>query len=185
MKYKQEEIHVWHLETQAPTAPDTSIERSYQLQQVTTPWPELSRFMYLTVGAPWIWYMRLNWTYRQWQEELAKPSVETWIAWADGSPIGYFELERQPASVVEICYFGLVPQFIGKGYGRPMLEDALTVAWQGATERVWLHTCSLDHPSALSNYLARGFTVFKEEDFVDKIPSEPIQPWTGADKPLA
>ena len=173
-------IHVWHLEITDPPARNDSLLRNYTLERLQLPLPALARHLYIAVGAPWCWYMRLGWRYRDWQSRLADDRVQLWTAYAEGAPVGYFELERQSAGSVEICYFGLIPEFIGRGQGKALLEDAIDKAWQLGGKRVWLHTCTLDHPNALANYQARGFRVFKEEDVVDDIPDEPIQPWVGA-----
>ena len=133
--------------------------RPYELVRVEIPCPELNRFLYASVGADWFWYTRLTWSHRQWLDWLDREEVGTWIAYVDGTPAGYFELERQPPGSVEIAYFGLLPQFIGRGLGRRLLVDAILTARDFGGQRVWLHTCSLDHPSALSNYQARGFRV--------------------------
>lgn len=178
-------IHVWHVEmTDRPTLA-SSVERPYDLRKCETPLPELNRFLYASVGAPWKWYMRLTWSWQQWQDFLNRPEVETWIAYQGATPVGYFELEQQTGAQTEIAYFGLLPEFVGKGMGRALLEDAIDCAWNLAESRIWLHTCTLDHPSALPNYLARGFRVFKEEDFEDLVPEEPLQPWPGAGKPAS
>ncbi len=184
MKVRKVKVHVWHVEMLEPPEPKReSSGRSYDLRQAVIPLPELNRFLYVAVGAPWIWYMRLPWTWQQWQEYLSSPNVQTWIAWIEGTPIGYFELEKQENDSVEIAYFGLIPRFIGKGHGRALLQDAIDKAWEFGGKRVWLHTCSLDHPRALDNYLARGFRVFREEDIEDEVPVEPIQPWESANRP--
>ena len=127
--------------------------------------------------------MRLSWSYEKWQKFVQNESTQTWVAYQNGTPIGYFELEAQARQSTEICYFGLLPEFIGKGYGKNLLQDAIHKAWQLGGKRVWLHTCTLDASQALSNYLGRGFKVFKEEDIIDNIPDAPIQPWPGANKP--
>ena len=180
----KQSIHVWHLEmTQPPTertVPDT--DKSYELRLVDAPLPEFSRFLYVAVGASCLWYMRLSWSYDQWLRMLNNDNVQTWVAYINGTPIGYFELEKQPQGSTEICYFGLLPEFIGQGFGKQLLADAIEKAWSIGGDRVWLHTCSLDHPSALHNYLSRGFTVFKEEDLIDDVPQTPIQPWPDANR---
>lgn len=178
----QKHIHVWHLEIKQPPK-DPAPPASYLLSRLDTVLPEFARFLYLTVGAPWCWYMRLGWQYRDWKARLEDKRVEFWVAFKDGAPLGYFELESQPAGSAEICYFGLVPEFIGQGQGKALLHDAIAKAWQLGGKRVWLHTCTLDHPNALSNYLSRGFTVFREEDVVDNVPDGAIEPWHGANKP--
>jgi len=177
-------VHVWHLEFTdgraiAPPPPN----KPYELRQAGRNLPELNRMLYVAVGAQWLWYERLKWSYREWQLFLDRPNIETWIAFDGGTPIGYFELEAQAGAAAEICYFGLLPEFIGQGFGGHLLRDAIAKAWQLGGERVWLHTCTLDHPSALKNYQARGFSVFKEEDIIANLPDEPIQPWPGANKP--
>jgi ribosomal protein S18 acetylase RimI-like enzyme len=183
VKLKEEKIQVWHIEMLDPlNMKDEVIEKNYDLRTTDQALPELNRFLYITVGAPWKWYMRVAWTYKQWQDYLTNPNIHTWVAYRDATPIGYFELELQPGKEVEIAYFGLLPEFIGKGHGKALLQDAVRKAWELGGNRVWLHTCSLDHPQALSNYLTRGFKVFKEEEFFDNIPADPIQPWEEARK---
>ncbi len=178
-------VHVWHLEiTDASIIPaQICIDPGYELKKVDAVLPEFNRFLYIAVGSKWQWYMRLSWTYDEWQQFLSKPTTETWVAYRNGTPIGYFELECQPGQSTEICYFGLLPDFIGMGFGKKLLEDAIHKAWQLGGRRVWLHTCTLDAPQALPNYLGRGFKVFMEEDLVDTVPDEPIQPWPQANKP--
>jgi GNAT superfamily N-acetyltransferase len=81
----------------------------------------------------------------------------------ENAAAGYFELRQHQDRSVEIAYFGLLPAFIGRGWGKYLLTRAVESAWQLGTDRVWLHTCTLDHPAALSNYLKRGFRPFREE----------------------
>lgn len=180
MRKEKTDIHVWHLEMTDRPHFEAGATRPFELRMAETPLPELNRFLYATVGAPWKWYMRLEWNFRRWQEYLSRPTIETWVAYQGATPIGYFELDRQDTGSTEIVYFGLIPQFVGKGLGRMFLEDCIGTAWGKNEQRIWLHTCTLDHPNALPNYLNRGFSVFKEEDFVDSIPAEPLKPWPGA-----
>ncbi|MEH6586372.1 MAG: GNAT family N-acetyltransferase [Halioglobus sp.] len=126
-------------------------------------WP-LNRFLYQYVGSPWDWKEKLIWTDQQWQAYAEVDKLRTWVAYEQGSPAGYFELERQSGNEVEIKYFGLAEAFIGKGFGGCLLSRAIEEAWQwGNVARVWVHTCSLDHPGALSNYQARGFQLYRTE----------------------
>ena len=78
---------------------------------------------------------------------------------------GYVELRKYPDAAVEIAYFGLLPAFVGQGLGKFLLTKAVERAWARGAARVWLHTSSLDHSSALSNYLARGFSIWKQETY--------------------
>jgi len=176
-----------HLELTSPGGAEggTPAGRSYELVRVEIPSPELNRFLYVTVGADWCWYERLAWSRARWLEWLDRPEVGTWVAYVRGAPAGYFELERQQGGSVEICYFGLLPDFIGRGLGAALLTDAVAKAWSfGArglgARRVWLHTCSLDHPAALANYRARGFRLFRTDEGHVELPDEPLDPWSAA-----
>jgi GNAT superfamily N-acetyltransferase len=143
--------------------------------------PELSRFLYTAVGGDWYWLDRLPWTYDTWLAYLDRPDVQTWLAMSCGTPAGYAELEAQPGGDVEVVYFGLLPQFIGHGVGGHLLTEVTRRAWAlPGTERVWLHTCTLDGPNALANYRARGFEVWAEETAVLHLPGHPTGPWAGA-----
>ena len=152
----------------------------FDLVRAEIPCPELSRFLYTAVGAPWTWYSRLPWDYARWTEWLERPEVETWVAYVSGTPAGYFELERQGGGDVEVVYLGLLRAFIGKGIGGALLTAAVRRAWAMDASRVWLHTCDLDHPQAIPNYEARGFRVRKVETAPEEIPDSPLEPWPGA-----
>ena len=154
--------------------PSPTDEANFDLVRIEIPTPDLNRFLYASVGADWSWYERLPWTQSQWLTYL-EGDVETWIAYVRGAPAGYFELERQDGGDVEIAYFGLVPAFIGHGHGRALLAQSIARAWSiEGTQRVWLHTCTLDHPQALPNYLAAGFEIYKVEDTVEDVGLDPF-----------
>jgi GNAT superfamily N-acetyltransferase len=155
---------------------------SFQLIRAEIPCPELNRFLYTAVGTGWWWYSRLAWDYSRWWAYLDRPGLETWIASVSGTPAGYFELERQEGGNVELAYFGLLPGFIGQGLGGALLTAAITRAWDMGAGRVWVHTCTLDHPHALSNYQARGFRIFRTEENTEDLPDEPLQAWPGANR---
>jgi GNAT superfamily N-acetyltransferase len=92
-----------------------------------------------------------------------RPELTTYVGYVDDEPVGYFELHHRVDDGVEIAYFGLLPKFIGQGFGGALLTEAVRRAWQLTPPRVWLHTCTLDHPQALANYQARGFEIYKTE----------------------
>lgn len=135
-----------------------------ELRQVEIPSPAYNRFLYATVGQAWAWIDRLAWSEEEWLHYLNRADLQTWVAYVQGTPAGYFELERQADANVEIVYFGLMPQFIGQGIGGQLLTLAVERAWQMSATRVWLHTCSKDHPHALANYEARGFKLYRREE---------------------
>ena len=156
-------IHVWHLELTQRKERLESKGSSYQLHKIEKPFPELNRFLYMTVGESCNWYLRRSWKWRQWQESITREMVETWVAYQGAMPIGYFELEKQTHGNTKIAYFGLIPQAIGQGLGKELLEDAIKVAWSTTQQRISLHTCTLDHKNALKNYITRGMKIFKTE----------------------
>ena len=85
------------------------------------------------------------------------------MAYREGSIAGFYELQQQDGDSVEIAIFGLTPEFVGKGCGGPLLDSAIEHAYGWGARRVWVHTCTDDHPNALNNYQKSGFQVFKVE----------------------
>ncbi len=152
----------------------------FHIARAEVPTPELNRFFYTTVGAQWMWHNRLRWDYARWRSYVARPELETWIGYLSGTPAGYFELEFQDEGNVELAYFGLLPSFVGKRLGGALLTEAVGRAWDMGARRVWVHTCSLDHPQALRNYVARGFQVYRVEENIEDLPDGPLEPWPGA-----
>ena len=124
---------------------------------------QLNRFLYKFIGERWFWEDRLSWSDEAWREYVESENVRTWVAYYRGAIAGYFELLKDNGNV-EIIYFGLAESFIGAGFGGYLLSQAIKSAWEWpGTDRVWLHTCTLDHPGALQNYLSRGMKIYKEE----------------------
>jgi GNAT superfamily N-acetyltransferase len=151
-----------------------------EIRRAELPCPELNRFLYTAVGGDWYWIDRLSWSYERWLAWLDRPELQTWVGYHRGTPAGYFELEHMPETGVEIAYFGLLPQFVGRGLGGQLLTAAVRRAWEQKPRRVWLHTCTLDHPQALANYQARGFVLYKQEESFKELPARPPGPWPGA-----
>jgi GNAT superfamily N-acetyltransferase len=169
------EVTTWYLEMlrpdelrpAAPPGPEVNVVRA------EIPSPELSRFLYTAVGSDWFWIDRLGWDAAQWLRYLDRPEVETWVLYVSGTPAGYVELQTQAEGNVEIAYFGLMPRFIGRGLGGHLLTFGVQRAWSLGASRVWVHTCSLDGPYALANYLARGFQVYDQRTAWRELPVRP------------
>ena len=126
--------------------------------------PIVNQRFYRSVGKPWQWTDRLVWTEKQWRTYAVRDELETWIGYLDDDEIGYFELEAQPECNVQLQYFGLLPEFTGRGLGGALLSSAIARAWaMEGTRRVWVHTCTNDHPAALENYRRRGFQIYRTE----------------------
>ena len=172
-----------------PRMPTVTVERTYlQLlapgAERTAPKPlagtciaeespcsvETYRELYREVGRAYFWLDRLSWSDDVLATYLARPEVRIWILRdADGIG-GYFELAMGTDRAVEVAYFGLVPSRHGRGLGRALLARAIDEGWEWGASRIWLHTCTLDGPAALPNYLARGFVPFKRETYVAVLP---------------
>lgn len=127
--------------------------------------PALWRSLYTEVGRQYNWVDRLAWTDEEIARYLSDPALELWILRVAAAIAGYFELRKDADGAIEIAYFGLMPDFLGQGLGKYLLTRAVERAWERGATRVWLHTSSLDHSSALPNYLARGFSVWKQESY--------------------
>lgn len=159
-------ITVWSLET--TSAADVRPGRTPDLEVVTREAAEpkgwLSAACYRSVGGPWHWVDRAPWSREQWGAWADRPELHLVTCWAGPALAGYYELEQQADGAVEIAYFGLTARAVGHGVGGWLLGCALEHAWRlPATQRVWVHTCTLDSPAALPNYRSRGMRVFAEQ----------------------
>jgi GNAT superfamily N-acetyltransferase len=152
-----------------------------EIRQVEIPLPELNRFFYTTVGRDWYWIDRLNWSYTQWKQWVDRPELQTWVLYVRGTPAGYFELEKRQHTV-NIAYFGLLAQFVGKGVGGYFLSRAVEKAWAWNAARVTVNTCTLDHESALANYQARGFKIYKQKTETKTLPDTRPELWSGENR---
>ena len=148
-----------------------------RLKKVEIPTAVINHFFFVNVGRPWKWYSRLNWTLADWKALVEKETTTTWIGYVQGSPFGYIELDQRVDNV-EVAFFGLLPQYIGMGLGGYLLSEAVRLAWELKPQRVWVHTCTLDHKYALNNYLARGFTICKKETVIEQVPDDNDPIWS-------
>jgi GNAT superfamily N-acetyltransferase len=130
------------------------------------------RYLYAEVGRFYHWIDRLPWTDEGIRAHLARPEITLWVMYSEGSPAGYFELEKHEDGSIEIAYFGLLQEFLGRGLGKHLLSVAVERAWSDGANRVWLHTCTLDDPAAMPNYIKRGFQPFKNEAYFTELEPE-------------
>ncbi len=154
---------VSHLEmTRREDYHPVEVPAGFEVRKVDPPDGSVNQTMYREVGGRWDWSQCLVWPDEKWQELAERGGFETWLAYWKGERAGYFELDHQEGGSVEILHFGLLPSMIGKGLGKAMLALTIERAWADiGTKRVWLHTCTEDHPHALANYEKRGFCLFK------------------------
>ncbi len=137
------------------------VRRDVQLRPAQNPALDWYRAIFRRAGAPWLWFSRLAMTDAQLAAVLHNPNIEFFLAESAGSEIGIAELDRSQPPNVEITSFALFSEAIGKGLGRPFMAQLLDRAWTDAIKRVWLHTCNLDGPAALSFYMKCGFRPYK------------------------
>ena len=143
--------------------PKTAGDPRFRVVEVTEKSGELNRSLYILVGEAWAWQDKLAWSSEEWKAYAESENLKTFIAYVDQQIAGYFELMIHEGTV-EIAYFGLAPDFIGKGFGGALLTQAIETAWRLDPSRIWVHTCTLDHPAALQNYLSRGMSVYEIHD---------------------
>ncbi len=121
------------------------------------------RFLYNVVGKDYHWLSRRDLSGPELASIIQDPRNELHVLHVDGSPAGFAELDRRQGDDIELVQFGLMSESIGQGLGRWFLQWTIDKAWSYQPRRFWLHTCTLDHPAALSLYKKAGFTQFKQE----------------------
>ena len=125
---------------------------------------QLNKFFYKNIGKKHKWKDRLVWTETQWIDYVGNKNVITYVFKFKTDLAGFFELiSHNEKKEVEIAYFGLLEEFQNKKLGSYLLSQAIKISFRKNINRVWLHTCSLDHKHALNNYISRGMKIFKTE----------------------
>ena len=128
---------------------------------------QLNKFFYKNIGKDHHWIDRLIWTEKQWIDYTSDEKVKTYILKKKKDLAGYFELIfHTDKKEVEIAYLGLLEEFQNQKLGSYLLSSAIKKSFLNSPRRVWVHTCSLDHKNALTNYIARGMKIFKKEEIV-------------------
>jgi GNAT superfamily N-acetyltransferase len=122
------------------------------------------RFLYDTVGRDWNWTSLKKLSEAELLAIIHDPRDEVHVLFVDGVPAGFVELDRRVEGEIEISQFGLMPEFIGQGLGKSFLQWAINRAWSCNPKRLWLHTNTEDHPTALPNYLKGGFAIYRVEE---------------------
>jgi len=146
-----------------PTRPPPSAPiQAIRIARAEKPTVAFYRFLYDAVGRDWNWMDRKLTSDDELRQIIQDDRVEIHVLYVSGTPAGYAELDRRKPGDIELAYFGIMPEFAGKGLGRYLLDWALGRAWSYNPRRVWLHTCELDHPAALPMYRRAGFEVFGE-----------------------
>ncbi len=128
---------------------------------------QLNKFFYKNIGKKHHWVDRLTWSEEEWIRYTSDKKVKTYVLEKNEDLAGYFELiTHDDKNEVEIAYLGLLEEYQNRKLGSFLLSSAIKKSFLNETKRVWVHTCSLDHKNALSNYVARGMKIFKKETLV-------------------
>ena len=156
---------ITHLEMLSPPAspPRPPPREGLDIEQAVHPTVSFYRYLYDTIGEPWLWGDRRKLSDAALAAIVQDPAVSVYVLRGRGVPAGYAELDGRVAGEIELAYFGLIPEFIGQKLGPYLLDWAIRAAWSRAPKRVWVHTCTLDHPGALAMYERAGFQRFKQE----------------------
>jgi len=142
--------------------PATDVPTStLQLRYVAEPTSAQYRALFRKVGSTWLWFSRLVMDDEKLDSIIRDPNVELFEVAAVEAVVGMLELDFREAGQCELAFIGLVPELAGQGHGKWLLAEALRLAWREGVERVHVHTCSLDHPAALSAYRHAGFLPYK------------------------
>lgn len=164
-------VDVTFLRQDAPPAPvPTGLPSDVTLGRVSDPNVELYRYLYNTVGAPYLWWLRRTVPDAELASMLASPGVSIFVLTRNNQPAGFYELDARALHTVNISYFGLLPHAIGQGLGMPMLRAAIATAWVHKPRMLTVNTCTADHPRALPNYLAAGFVPVRASREIWDIP---------------
>ncbi len=170
-------VRTWYLEMRTPPEESPQDEFSYEVSIVRAVRTTVAfyQFLYTQVGKGYSWYNRLL----MFENELVKiihdDSVELYVLWVHGVPAGFVELDLRKAGEAEIVYFGIMPEFRGRGLGPRFLRWAVHKAWSVHPTRVWLHTCELDDKAAMPMYMKAGFRQYDEKMEMQHILPEEVQ----------
>ena len=143
--------------------PDPPAEAGFGLQRIQKPDLVWFRALFRRVGENYLWFSRLHMRDEDLTAELLDSGMETYALTRGGEDLGLLQLDFRKPGVGELSFFGVADELIGTGAGRWMMNRALERAWSQPIERFWVHTCTLDHPAALSFYVRSGFTAFRRQ----------------------
>ena len=154
---------VTHLEMTERPAQRVDPAGAWTLRRAETPPLDWFRDLYLRVGEEWLWFSRIRMPDAELAARLHSPQLEVYAMVHDGCDEGLLELDFREPGHCEIGMFGVTAKLVGTGAGRWLMNRALDIAWSRPIERLWLHTCTFDHPSALAFYQRSGFRPFRRQ----------------------
>jgi ribosomal protein S18 acetylase RimI-like enzyme len=153
-----------HLISRNDLIPSICKEKNLEVILEKEPTVDFCKFLYKEVGRDFFWRDRLKWSNQDWLNYISNDFFKLYVLKQNNELAGYYELLYDPKiPSMEIPYFGIFKKYFGKGIGGYLLTDAILTSFNQKINKVWVHTCTLDHANALKNYLARGMKIFKTE----------------------
>lgn len=167
------ELTTWYLQMFAPPQRKTPLQlpNGFEIQRVWETPIHFYRYLYNKISEPWVWWERKRQTDDEIRAELHDPAFEFYVPYFRGAPIGMIELNcRNPRDIL-LNYFGIIPEYCGRGFGRCALEWSVDLVWNRCPRprRYWVHTCSLDSPVALPTYQKAGFVLY--DTVTERVPN--------------
>jgi len=154
---------VTSLEMKSRPAARPELSGPWRLQRMTRPEPDTYRSLYGKIGDEWIWFSRLMMSDDELTAIIHDPKVEVYGLAVSGVLEGLLELDFRTDGEAELAFFGVTPSLVGGGAARWLMNRALELVWQRPIARLWVHTCTLDHPNALAFYMRSGFVPFRRQ----------------------
>ncbi len=147
----------------------------FHIEKIEKPPIHFYRYLYDTIGSPWTWWERKLQSDEQVLEDIHHPKVELYVPYIHYLPIGMVELDFREFPEVQLAYFGIFPEYYGRGIGIYLLDWSSRLVFERGAKRYWLHTCSLDSPNALPVYQKAGFTIYKTIEEYAEHPDEQVR----------
>ena len=168
----------WLQQEKAPSGSVSRLPKYCTVVPAISPTRSFYLFLYTEVGRHFQWYNRLIMPADELEEVLNDPLNEFLVLYYHGVPAGFAELDVHSDQQTELVYFGLTPDFTGKGIGKSFMNHVSQHAWKRDISRLWLHTCDLDHHSALNFYLKSGFEIYDQDTVMQPVPDPDSDPYT-------
>jgi len=154
-----------------PVLPGPAMPADTKIVRLGAPTVAFYRYLYATVGAPYVWWLRRTLPDEDIAAMLASQAVSIHVLYRDGEPAGFFELEERLPASVNLSYFGLMPRLVGHGLGPAFLRASIDEAWRRRPQMLTVNTCTADHPRAMPTYLRAGFVRVREVREIWDVPN--------------
>ncbi len=155
----------------APLAPPPAMPQGVSVARVAAPTVAFYRYLYDTVGADYVWWLRRTMPDQELADLLRHPKLSLHVLYQGGAPAGFYELDARVAPDINLSYFGLLPHVIGSGLGGRFLRHAVQQVWNAAPRGMTVNTCTADHPRALPTYIKTGFRPLRAVKEVWNVPN--------------